>query len=308
MFKHLLKKFITLTISLFLVSSGTFFLMHALPGDPFTEEQSISKEILDALKHHFHLDEPLLDQYKHYLNGIIHFDFGPSLKYQGQNVADIIKKGFPISMLLGAEALFLSVFLGISFGSIAAFYHGKTQDHVMMILAVIGISLPSFIFASFLQYVLASKLDLFPVARWGSFMHTVLPAIALSAQPTAFIARLIRANIVEVLQQDYILTARSKGVSLWQLNLRHVLRNAILPVASYLGPLTASMLTGSFVVEKIFGIPGLGQWFVLSVMNRDYTLIMGLTIFYSTFLMLSVYIIDVLYSFIDPRIRVVKNG
>lgn len=176
-----------------------------------------------------------------------------------------------------------------------------------MILAVIGISVPNFIMATFLQYLFSMKLDLFPVARWGSFPHTVLPAISLSALPTAFIARLTRANMVEVLEQDYIQTARSKGLSTLQVVSKHVLKNSLLPVITYIGPLSSTILTGSFIVEKIFGIPGLGGWFVTSITNRDYTVIMGVTVFYSALLMLTVLFVDILYTLLDPRIQMTKT-
>lgn len=307
MIRFLVKKLVIFAVSLYLVATLTFFLMHAIPGDPFTEEEAIPTEILKALNHHYALDQPLLVQYGNYMKGLISGDFGPSFKYQGRSANDIIRDGFPISLALGMEALFLAVFCGITLGSVAALHRGKIQDGLTMILAVIGISVPSFILATFLQYFLAIQLDLFPVARWGSFSHTVLPALALAALPTAFIARLTRANMVEVLEQDYILTAKSKGLSPLAVVVKHVLRNTLLPVVTYLGPLSVSVLTGSFVVEKIFGIPGLGQWFILSVTNRDYTLIMALTVFYSGFLMACVFIVDLLYSLIDPRIKIWKK-
>lgn len=307
MFVYLLKKFSILLVSLFLVATSTFFLMHAVPGDPFTEEQAIPEEIMRAMEHHYHLDEPLLVQYGYYLKGLLHGDLGPSFKYQGRTANDVIKEGFPVSFILGLEALTLALVFGITLGSLAAWKRGQKQDHMTMIIAVLGISVPSFILATFLQYILSMKLDLFPVARWGTFAHTIMPALSLAALPTAYIARLTRSTMVEVLQQDYILTARSKGLNSMQITMRHVLRNALMPVLTYLGPLAASVLTGSFVVEKIFGIPGLGQWFVLSVTNRDYTLIMSLTIFYSAFLMTCVFIVDILYCFLDPRIKIVKK-
>lgn len=296
-----------LVVSLFLVATATFFLMHAIPGDPFTEEHAIPEEILKSLYRHFQLDQPLYIQYWNYLKGLMVGDFGPSFKYHGWSANDIIRQNFPTSFILGLEALFLSLFLGLLTGSIAALKRGRLMDQLMMLGAVLGISIPSFVLATFLQYLLAMKLDLFPVARWGSFAHTVLPALALSALPTAFIARLTRSSMVEVLQQDYILTAKSKGLNLFSVVFRHALRNALLPVVSYLGPLMASILTGSFVVEKIFGIPGLGQWFVLSVTNRDYTLIMALTVFYSALLMACVFIVDVLYCLLDPRINLERH-
>lgn len=281
----------------------TFFLMHAIPGDPFVQDRAIPEEILQALHKHYGLDQPLFVQFFKYLNGILHFEFGPSFKYEGRTVNQIISEGFPVSFCLGMEALLISIPGGILLGSLAALYHLRWQDHLSMGIAVIGISVPSFILATFLQYFLAMKLDLLPVARWGSFSQTIMPAITLASLPLAFIARLTRTNMVEVMQQDYILTAKSKGLNSFQIMWRHVIRNALLPVVTYLGPLSAAVMTGSFAIEKIFGIPGLGQWFVTSITNRDYTVIMGTTIFYSAILMLCVFIVDLLYCFIDPRIQ-----
>jgi len=302
MLKHLLKKIVFLLTALFLVVTLTFFLMHAIPGDPFSNDEGVPEEVLKSLYRYYHLDEPLFSQYLHYLQGVAKGDLGPSFKYQGRTANSIIADGFPISFVLGAEALFLALSFGVFFGTVASMRRGRWQDLVSMVVAVLGISVPSFIMATFLQYVFSMKLDLFPVARWGSFFHSVLPAFSLSAMPMAFIARLTRSNMVEVLQQDYILTARSKGISERQLVFKHVLRNTLLPVVSYVGPLCAAIFTGSFVVERVFGIPGLGQWFVLSVSNRDYSVIMALAIFYSAILMLCVYLVDVLYCLFDPRI------
>jgi len=303
MFWYLLKKIILLTTSLFIVVTLTFFLMHAIPGSPFTTDEGVPEEIIRAMERHYHLDDPLPVQYGNYLKGLMSWDFGPSFKYQGRSATSIIADGFPISLTLGAEALFLAVSLGVLLGAAAAFKRNGWQDVSCMIAAVVGISVPSFIMATFLQYIFSMQLDLLPVARWGTVSHAVLPALALSAMPTAFLARLTRANMVEVLQQDYILTARSKGLSSWRILYKHVLRNTLIPIITFIGPLAASVLTGSFVVERIFGIPGLGQWFVMSVQNRDYAVIMALTIFYSGLLMLCVFIVDILYCLIDPRMK-----
>jgi oligopeptide transport system permease protein len=302
--KHLLKKFLILAASLWVVVTLTFVLVHSIPGDPFTDEQTSSIEIIESMKRYYGLDKPIWQQYTIYLKNLLHGDLGYSFKYLGRSANSIISDGFPISLTLGLEALFLAITLGITFGSISALKRGRWQDQLTMIAAVFGISVPSFILATLLQYVFAMQLDWLPVARWGSVQQSILPALALAALPTAIIARLTRSSMVEVLQQDYILTAKAKGLSTFQVVFKHALRNTLLPVVSYLGPLTANVLTGSFVVEKIFGIPGLGQWFVLSVSNRDYSLIMALTIFYSAFLMLSVFIVDILYSWLDPRIKI----
>lgn len=304
---YLLKKGSILLFSLFVVATMTFFLMHAIPGDPFTQDRAIPEEILQAMYKHYGLDQPLIVQYGKYLKGLITLDLGPSFKYQGRTVNDIIREGFPVSLALGMEALFFAVISGITLGAIASFKHLRWQDHLTMVVAVLGISVPSFILATFLQYLFAMKLDLLPVARWGTFSQTILPALSLAALPMAFIARLTRANMIEVMQQDYIQTAKSKGLNSFQILWRHVLRNALLPVITYLGPLTAAVLTGSFAVEKIFGIPGLGQWFVMCITNRDYTVIMGTTVFYSAILMLAVFLVDILYCFLDPRIKFSKE-
>ncbi len=293
-------------MSLFLVATLTFILMQAIPGDPFTQEQAIPEEIMRAMYKHYGLDQPWYVQYGKYLKGIVTADLGPSFKYQGRSVNAIIREGFPISLLLGSFGLVIALGSGLTLGVVAAFKHQRWQDHAAMVAAVLGISIPSFILGTFLQYLLAMKLDLLPVARWGSLSHTVMPALALAAMPTAFIARLTRANVIEVLQQDYIQMAKAKGLPPFQIALRHVLRNALLPVVTYVGPLTAGIITGSFAIEKIFGIPGLGQWYVVSITNRDYTLIMGTTVFYSFLLIFCVFCVDLLYCLIDPRMR--KGG
>lgn len=307
---YLFKKFTILLFSLFIVITLTFLLMHSIPGDPFTQDKAIPEEILQALHKHYGLDQPLIVQYGKYLYGILHFDFGPSFKYQGRQVSEIIIQGFPVSFCLGIESLLLALFGGVFLGTIASFHQGRWQDFVTMVIAVIGISVPSFILASFLQYLFAMKLDILPVARWGTFSQSIMPAVSLAALPMAFIARLARANMVEVLQQDYIQTARAKGLRAFKVAFSHVLKNALFPVITYLGPLSAAVFTGSFAIEKIFGIPGLGQWFVTSITNRDYTMIMGTTIFYSALLMSCIFIVDLLYSLLDPRIKLTlrSNG
>jgi len=281
--------------------------MKAIPGDPFTQEKALPKEILASLYEHYKLNDPLYVQYGNYLKSIVKFDLGPSFKYRGRSVNDIIKNGFPISAILGLEALAIALGVGLFLGCVGALWQNQWQDWLAMLIAVIGISVPSFIMASFLQYIFAIKLDWFPVARWGHFSQSVLPAISLAALPCAFIARLVRSSMTEVLSMDYIKTARAKGVSQPLVIARHAIKNSILPVVSYLGVLVANILTGSFVIEKIFGIPGLGGWFINSVTNRDYTVIMGITVFYSIILLSTIFFVDLLYSCIDPRIKLVKR-
>lgn len=303
MLRYISRRLLSILLSLFLIITATFFLMRAAPGGPFSGEKKLPPEIEKNLNEYYGLDRPWYEQYADYLVSIAKWDFGPSFKYKGQTVNDLINEGFPVSFFLGMEALLLAVSLGVLLGVIAALNHNKWQDYGAMIFAVLGISVPSFIMASLLQYVLAIKLGLFPVARWESLQHTVLPALALAATPMAFIARLTRSSMLEVLSNDYIRTAKAKGLSKGQITVKHAIRNALLPVVTYLGPLSAAVLTGSFVIEKIFGIPGLGSQFVLSISNRDYTTIMGVTVFYSILLLFSVLLVDIAYGLIDPRIK-----
>ncbi|SCA62907.1 Oligopeptide transport system permease protein OppB [Chlamydiales bacterium SCGC AG-110-P3] len=301
--RYLFKRLCYMVVSLFVIVTATFFLMKAVPGDPFSEEQALPEEIMEALRAHYGLNDPWYRQYGRYLLGVLTWDLGPSYKYKSRSVNDIISEGFPVSACLGAEALLISIAAGVALGTIAALKRGGWQDYGAMTIAVIGISVPSFILATLLQYIFALKLGVLPVARWGSWAHTILPAISLAALPTAFIARLTRSNMLDVLQQDYIKTAKAKGLSLKATVWRHGMRNALLPIISYLGQLTANIFVGSFVIERIFGIPGLGQWLINSVTNRDYTVIMGTTVFASVVLLIAIFLVDVLYSFLDPRIE-----
>jgi oligopeptide transport system permease protein len=294
-------------LSLFIIITATFILMKAVPGDPFNQEKDIPPEIYKSMMAHYGLDKPVHIQYFNYLKAVATWELGPSFKYKTQTVNDIINSGFPVSLVLGLEALLLALGLGVLLGVIAALRHNKWQDYSSMVMAVIGISVPSFILASFFQYIFAMKLGWFPVARWGTFAHTILPVLSLAALPIAFIARLTRSNMLEVLQQDYIKTAKAKGLKGSVVTIRHAIRNALLPVVTYLGPLTAGILTGSFVVEKIFGIPGLGFQFVTSISNRDYTVIMGTTVFYSMILLVMVLLVDIAYGLIDPRIKLASG-
>jgi len=281
--------------------------MKAIPGDPFMDER-ITEEVLKALHSYYGLDQPLWTQYVKYLKGFITLDFGRSLVYTGRTVYQLISDGFPVSAQLGLQALCLAIPSGILLGTWAALKRSRWQDSTAMVISTLGISVPNFVLASLLQYFIALQLHLLPVARWGTFAHTILPTLALAALPTAFISRLTRSNMVEVLQQDYIRTAMAKGLPLFRIAIVHGLRNAILPVISYIGPITAQILTGSFVIERIFAIPGLGEWLIISINNRDYPVIMGITIFYSSLLLVSIFLADIAYSLLDPRIRKVHRG
>jgi oligopeptide transport system permease protein len=301
--RYLAKRLIFMIISLYLIITATFFLMHAVPGGPFTKERNVSPEIQEILARYYELDKPISEQYIDYLVRVITWDLGPSFSERSTTVNDIINRGFPVSAHLGIQAIAIAIFGGISLGVIAALRHGKWQDYSAMVIAVLGLSVPGFILASFYQYFFAIKWGFFPIAKWESFQHTVLPSLALSATPLAFIARLTRSNMLEVLNQDYIKTAKAKGLGTIVITVKHAIRNALLPVVSYLGPLIAVILTGTFVIERIFGVPGLGREFVLSITNRDYTVIMGTTVFYAIFLVIMVLLVDIAYTFIDPRIK-----
>ncbi len=300
---YFIKKFAYLLCSLWIIASLTFILMKSIPGDPFSEEQALRADIHHALLESHGLNAPWYQQYGNYLLSLLQGDLGHSLKYNGRSVNHIIQDSFPISALLGLEALCIALTMGILLGSLAALKKGSWQDCLILLWTTMGLSVPSFILAALLQYVLAIKFGLLPLARWGSFSQSLLPSFALAALPAAFIARLMRASLSEVIQTDYIKAARAKGLPTYKIITSHALPNAILPVLSYLGQLMANVLVGSFVIEKIFSIPGLGGWFVNSVMNRDYPLIMGLTLFYSSLLMLSIFLIDLAYAWIDPRIH-----
>ncbi len=302
MAKYIFKKLNILLLSLSLIATIVFFLMKAIPGDPFLHEQGVPEEIIKQMKSHYGMDKPLFIQYLQYMKNLMCFELGPSFKFENRTVNMIIHDGFPVSVVLGFEALLLSLTMGITLGSFAALNRGKWLDHICMIYAVIGISVPNFILASLLQYIFAMKLNILPIARWGTFAQTIMPAVSLAALPTAFIARLMRSSMSEVLQQDYIQTAIAKGLPMTQIFFRHVIKNSMIPVITYLAPLSAAVFTGSFVVEKIFGIPGLGGWLINSIVNRDYTLIMGITVFYSSLLLFFVFCVDMIYPLFDPRI------
>lgn len=293
--------------ALFIVVTLTFLLMKVLPGDPFTDEQALPKDIHMALRKHYGLEDPWYQQYGRYLSALVRWDLGPSFRYRDRTVNEIIKEGFSVSAVLGMEALLLAVGGGILLGTLCALKKGCWQDHLILLYAALSISIPSFLLGSLLQYVFGLKLGLLPIARWGTFWHTILPVVSLAALPCAFITRLTRANLIEVLKQDYIKTARAKGLPERRIVVVHALRNALLPVLTYLGPLITNILVGSFVVEKIFAIPGLGQWFVNSVLNRDYTVIMGTTVFYSALLMGLIYMVDLAYGWLDPRLHATKK-
>jgi oligopeptide transport system permease protein len=302
-FRFLARRVATIFLSLFFIVTLTFFMMKAIPGGPFKSEKALPPQIEQAINEKYHLDDPLWKQYLDYLVRTARWDLGPSFKYQYVTVNDIIRDYFPVSAQLGAVSVILALGLGISAGIISALKQNQIQDYGTMVLATLGFSVPSFVIAGLLQYLFAYKWHLLPPAMWGSWQNMVMPVLSLATLPTCVIARLMRTSMLEVLQQDYIKTARAKGLPARKIITGHVLRNAILPVVTYLGPLIAAIFTGSFIIEYIFAVPGLGRSFVTSVQNRDYTVIMGTTVFYSLFLMIMNLIVDIAYAIIDPRIK-----
>ena len=290
-------------LTLFVVVTLTFFMMRAIPGGPFTDEKAIPPFILEKIMARYHLNDPLYVQYGHYLWDVLHFDLGPSYRYEGMTVNQLIASGFLASLMVGSIAILLSLVVGIPAGIVSALRRGRWQDRTAMVLATLGITIPNFVIATILVYFFAYRWGWVTVGFWEGLPTALLPAITLAGYPTAFISRLTRSSMLEVLQQDYIRTAYSKGLRERAVVYVHALRNAIIPVVTYLGPLIAGILTGSFVVEQVFGVPGLGTFFVTSISNRDYTTIMGVTIFYSALLVSLNLVVDICLGFIDPRIK-----
>ncbi len=300
----LLRRFWVSIITLFAITTATFFLMHLVPGDPFAEQAiTCPPETLKAIRRYYGLEDPLYLQYTRYIIQVFTFDLGPSLKYPAQTVNQIICGGLPISATLGFEALLFAIPCGILFGTISALYSRGYSTAFVTTCTVLGVSIPTFVLASLLQFLFAFHYPIFPVARWGSFMHTVLPALALATGPTCYIARLLRVNMLEVFNKEYIQVARLKGLDERRVVFVHVLKNAVIPILSYLGPVTTNVLVGSFAVERVFGIPGLGLWFVNSVINRDFPVIGGLTLFYSIFLIFNHTAIDLLCALLNPEAK-----
>lgn len=301
--KYVIRRFISMFITLLFVATITFFLMKAIPGGPFTSEKAVPPQVLEALNKKYHLDEPLYMQYLQYMKGVLTFNLGPSFKRIGVDVNDLIISGFPISAKLGLISTLVIVALGIPAGIVSALKQNKWEDYLVTVLATLGVAVPSFVMGAVIIYVFSSKLGWLPPFGLDSWKHYIGPVISLSGFSLAFVARLTRSSLLEVMQQDYIRTARAKGLPEIVVIVKHALKNALIPVVTYLGPMIASVMTGSFVVEKIFAIPGMGKYFVESVGNRDYTVLMGTTIFYAAIAIFMIFIVDILYGLIDPRIK-----
>ncbi len=305
MLSYLVKRVIATIPTLFILITIAFFLIRIAPGGPFDSDKELPPEILKSIQAKYHMDEPLAQQYFRYLKNIAQGDFGPSFVYKDFTVTELIAKGFPVSLTIGGLALLLAISTGIILGTVAAVKQNSWLDYALMSTAMTGISIPSFVIAPLLILFFAIYNNWLPAGGWsnGNWQNLVLPVIALSLHYIAYIARIMRGSMIEILKQDYIRTAKAKGLSTFKTVSKHAIKPALMPVISYLGPAAAGILTGSVVIEKIFGIPGLGQYFVQGALNRDYTLVMGVIIFVGVLITLFNLIVDMLYAWLDPKIR-----
>jgi oligopeptide transport system permease protein len=309
MLKFIFRRLVYALITLWLISTFTFVLMKNLPGDPLGEgSERVPQATRDMLLKQFGLDKPLWEQYVTFMNNIIHGDLGFSFQFPAQRVTDIIKQAFPASLELGLYSIVIAVVVGLVLGIIASLNHNKAGDYSAMFIAILGISIPSFVLGPMLSYYIGVKLGWLPAALWEGPTYRILPALTLAFGTIAILARLMRTSMLDVLNQDYIKTARAKGLSRLTVIWKHTIRNAILPVVTILGPIFVNVITGTLVVEQVFVVPGLGKHFVTSVYSNDYTMISGLTIFYSAILIFVILLTDILYGLIDPRIRLGKGG
>jgi oligopeptide transport system permease protein len=300
----LIKRMLTAIPVLLVVATLTFFLMRLVPGGPFDADKNLPPAIVANLNAKYQLDKPVAQQYVTYLSRVVRGDLGISYKYLNRTVRDILSEAMPVSIQLGFTALVLAVLIGVPLGTIAAVNRGSWIDVTAMFLSTAGISVPGFVIGAFLIFIFGVWLKVLPVALWETPWHMVLPSLTLAFSPAAYLARLTRASVLEVLEKDWVRTARSKGLSRWATVIKHTLRNALVPVVTVLGPLTAILITGSFVVEYLYAIPGMGRFFVTAVTNRDYDLIMGTTLVFAALLIVTNAIVDVAYQILDPRMKV----
>ena len=304
MLNFFVKRLFSTVVTIFVVITITFFLMRLMPGGPFSGEKKLNPQVLENLNKKFGLDKPVFEQYTIYIKNLSHGDLGPSMKYEGRTVNEIIGYSLPVSARLGVVAVGFAMLVGIYMGITAALHQGKWPDKLCMFISTIGITVPSFVIATLMIYVFAIKFSVFHAIGLESPMDYVLPSLALGASSMAFVARLGRSALLDVIRQDYIRVARAKGLSKNTVIYKHALRNSLIPIVTYIGPLLAAVLTGSFVIEGLFGIPGMGREFITSIGNRDYTVIIGFVTLDATFLVLSNFIVDILYAVIDPRIKI----
>lgn len=302
MTSYILKKLSLLFCSLFIIVTVTFYLIKSVPGNAFSDSQLLPKEVVQNLIVHYGLDQPLYKQYLRYLYRLSQLDFGASIKYENRSVSQIIFQGLPTSLSLSISALICALCIGIPMGSFVSMYSNVWSRNLFLIYTVIATSLPSFILAFLLQYLFAIYWKIFPIARFDTIAHMILPVLSLASFPAALIATLTAASIKQTLSEPFLMTAIAKGLRPRRIFLHHILKNSLLPVMAYIGPLSASIFTASFVIEKIFAIPGLGSWLITSISHRDYMVVLGITVFYSAFLLLIIFFIDLLYPLLDPRI------
>ena len=305
--RYFLQRLGYMLITLFIIVTMTFFLMKLLPGTPYTNPEKLTEQQEAVLNAKYGLDKPVAIQYVQYLGNLIQGDLGYSFQKEGRTVESMIGDRIGPSALIGFQALVFGTIAGLVLGIISALRHNSIFDYGSVTLAVLGMSIPSFVFAALLQYFIGLKLGWLPVALWESYEYSILPSLALSVTVIATVARFIRSEMLEVLGHDYVITARAKGISETSVIAKHVIRNALIPVVTMLGPLAVSIMTGTLVIEKIFSVPGLGEQFTLSILVLDYSVIMGITIFYSTLFIIVVFIVDILYGILDPRINL-KRG
>lgn len=313
MLKFIVRRFFSSIITIFVIITVAYFLIRAVPGDPFSSEKNMPKEIRENLNRKFHLDQPLFKQYLRYLNNLVfHFDFGPSFRSRGFTVNDLIKQYFPVSLLIGSLAMLIAVILGVSFGMISALNQNKFGDYFFMSFAIMGISVPMFVIVPLFLLAFSIGLKVLPVGGWkrasdvgilGMIPYLVIPVFSLSLPYTAYITRMTKAGMMDIIRKDFVITARAKGLKNSTILFRHIMKGSIIPVVSFVGPAFAGIVTGSVVVEQILGIPGMGRVFVQAAFNRDYSLVMGDVITYSILIIVMNFIVDILYGFLDPRVK-----
>ena len=302
MLKYIGKRLISSILTIWVVITLTFFLMRLMPGGPFDSDK-LTPQIKANMEAKYGMDKPLMEQYTMYMKNLLRGDFGESMIFKGRKVSDTISTSFPASAKVGLVAVAAATVVGIGLGVTAALKGGKWPDKLIVVFVTLGTTIPSFVIGAVLIYFLAVYLGLLPATGFSSWKNYIMPVIALSMSSMSFITRLTRSKLLDVLKSDYIRTAKAKGLSKSKVILKHALRNSLIPIVTYIGPLVAGILTGSFVIEKIFAIPGLGNEFVQSVTNRDYTMLLGVTVFYCTMLIMFTFMVDILYVLIDPRIK-----
>ncbi|MFI3795134.1 oligopeptide ABC transporter permease [Enterococcus hirae] len=306
--KYVLKRVFFMAITLWLIATITFFLMQLLPGTPYTNQERLSPETIAMLNQQVGLDKPVIVQYGIYLSNLLQGDFGISFQFKNQPVAHLLAGRVGPSLQLGLQAIIFGTVIGTILGTISAMKQNTWADTSSTLVAILGRSIPNFVFAVLLQYIFAIRLHVLPIAKWDGFIYTILPTIALAMSPLADSARFIRTEMVEVLHSDYVELARAKGLSRWEIAFKHGLRNSLIPLMTLLGPLAVALMTGSLVVENIFAIPGIGEQFVKSITTNDYPTIMAVTILYSLMLIFVILVVDLLYGLVDPRIRVSEGS